>query len=110
MRVKNTLDEWIALHEQEFIQDITALVEIPSVSVKGAVRRAERNAFGHCEKMLELGKNYGLETEMIGGPSADGSVWGKRKEKLDLEPSGYCARRRGLEHIRPLPVKDRAIF
>lgn len=33
--MKNTLDEWIALHEQEFIQDITALVEIPSVSVKG---------------------------------------------------------------------------
>ena len=36
--MKNTLDEWIALHEQEFIQDITA------------VRRAERNAFGHWRK------------------------------------------------------------
>ena len=51
--MKNTLDEWIALHEQEFIQDITALVEIPSVSVKGGSTPCEEECFRALEKMLE---------------------------------------------------------
>ena len=52
--MKNTLDEWIALHEQEFIQDITALVEIPSVSVKGGSTPCGEECFRALEKMLEL--------------------------------------------------------
>ena len=51
--MKNTLDEWIALHEQEFIQDITALVEIPSVSVKGGSTPCGEECFRALEKMLE---------------------------------------------------------
>jgi len=91
--VKNTLDEWIALHEQEFIQDITALVEIPSVSVKGGSTPCGEECFRALEKMLELGKNYGLETEMIGGRCGRISLGEAEREigiwnHLDIVPAG----------------------
>ena len=91
--MKNTLDEWIALHEQEFIQDITALVEIPSVSVKGGSTPCGEECFRALEKMLELGKNYGLETEMIGGRCGRISLGEAEREigiwnHLDIVPAG----------------------
>ena len=97
MEEKFTIQElknWIQKHEEEMLEDIRALVEIPSISEKGD----EENPYGiYCTKVLkkmeEICTNWGfsiknyenrcVETSFGSGEKKIG-IWGH----LDVVPAG----------------------
>ena len=60
----NKVDEWLAAHRQEIIDDLIGLVRIPSVSVPDEVvppfGQACRDALAY---MYELGKKHGYASQ-----------------------------------------------
>ncbi|MEG7531450.1 MAG: Sapep family Mn(2+)-dependent dipeptidase [Hungatella sp.] len=96
MKLKNweKIDEWIAIHEAQLLEDIKMQVEIPSVSIVGI----EPHIYGdECAKaadcMMKLADDYGFDTEncayrcvkiSYGSGEKDIQIW----NHLDVVPAG----------------------
>lgn len=64
--LEQQIEQWIADHRLELIEDIAKLVAYPSVSKKGDGKKVYGDACADVlEEMLALGEKYGFETENV---------------------------------------------